>query len=558
MSFSALDDSRDRLAVVSEIHPEKPAVIDDRRAISQGLIDGELIESGGPNPSEGAGGSVRTITFRELNSLVNRIAHGLIDLGFEPGERLVWVGRSSIEAIAVQHAVRKVGGYSIAMNHALTREEIHAIARVAEARFVLAESAFREIFDGEQPESIRKVVIFDGEPLAGQMSFAECAAGRPDVEPPPRTQSERVFDPILSFTSGTTGLPKGVVRQTLGAQEMALQSRLMGKGEGVFMVTGSLTHSGPNGFANNSLLIGNTVVLQRRFDPEDWLRLVSTYGATTTYSAPYMMRRVCGLPSKILERYDLSSLQTMIAAAAQWPFELKQSFVEAFPQCALWEIYGATELGSVTVMEPVDQLRKPGSCGRAVTDVEILLIDDDENEVDEPNRPGVLYAKSDCVSHGYLGAPELFEEAHRGDFMTVGDIAYYDEDGYYYICDRQKDMVISGGVNLYPREIENALERHPQIFECAVIGLPDLEWGERLHAFAVARDDEQPPVASTPPEPAGVLEWCRTQLASHKIPRSLDWISELPHTLSGKVDKKAVIAVPPDGSRDERNQADAV
>lgn len=511
MSFSALTESRDRLAVVSEECPSKLALIDDR-----------------PN------GPVRTMTFGELNAYVNRIAHGLIDLGFLPGERLAWAGRASIEGIAIQHAVRKVGGYSIALNHALKRDEIHGIIRVAEATFVWAEEAFRGMFDGDHPSSIRQVVIFEGEPLEGQLSLAECAGGRLDTEPPPRKFSERAFDPILSFTSGTTGLPKGVVRETLGAEEMHLQSRLMGDGEGRFIVTGSLTHSGPNGFANNSLLIGNTVILQHRFDPEDWLRLVETYQATTSYSAPFMMRRVCGLTEDVLEQFDRTSLRTMIAAAAQWPYELKQAFTDAFPECELWELYGATELGSVTVMEPGDQLAKPGSCGRPVPGTEIKLIDEEGELIEEPDRPGILYVRGDCVSHGFLGAPEAFEAARRDDFMTAWDVAYFDADGFYYICDREKDMVISGGINIYPREIENVLERHPSVFECAVIGVPDEEWGERLKAFAVLREGQHEL------EPEAILDWCAAHLAGHKMPRTLNWVKELPHTLSGKIDKKVL------------------
>lgn len=511
MSFSALTESRDRLAVVAAEFPAKMALVDDR-----------------------PGQTVRTTTFRELNAYVNRIAHGLLELGFKTGERLVWAGRSSIEAIAIQHAVRKAGGYSIALNHALTHDEIHTIIRVADATFVFAEAAFREMFAEDCPVSVRSVVIFDGEPLEGQHSLEALVEGISEEELSPRESSERGFDPILSFTSGTTGLPKGVVRHTLGAEEMKLQSRLLGSGEGRFIVTGSLTHSGPNGFANNSLLIGNTVILQRRFDPEDWLRLVSTYQATTSYSAPYMMRRVCALSEGTIDAYDRSSLGTMIAAAAQWPFELKEAFTKSFPACDLWEIYGATELGSVTVMEPQDQLRKPGSCGRPVTGVEIRLLDELEGVIAEADRPGVLYARSDCVAHDFLGAPDAFQAARRGSFMTAGDIAYRDSDDFYFICDREKDMVISAGVNIYPREIENVLERHPAVFECAVIGLPDEEWGERLHAIAVSNGAVDPPASDS------ILDWCRERLAGYKIPRTLKWVDELPHTLSGKIDKKAL------------------
>ncbi len=508
MTMAAIGEALDRLAVNAETTPEKPAVIDDR-----------------------SDGFLQVVTFRELNTLVNRIANGLIDAGFGPGERLVWAGRNCVEVIAIQHAARKAGGFSISLNHRLTKSEVHSIVRVAEPTFVWSASAFRDLFRPEDLPSVRDVVIFDGDALPGQTPAEAFVTQRSPDEPKPREGPRTGFDPILIFTSGTTGLPKGVIRYGLGASEIELQTGLLGDGNGVFIVTGSLSHGGPNGMGNNSLLIGGSVVLQRRFDAEDWLRLVEKYGVTNSYSAPFPIRHICALPEAVRSRYDSSSLGTMIAAAAQWPHSLKQAFVAAFPGCALWELYGSSELATVTVQAPEDQLRKPGSCGRPAPGVEIELIDDNDQVITQAQQRGLLYAKSDSVYRAYLGDDDAYAKSLRGDFATCGDVAYFDEDGYYYICDREKDMLISGGANIYPKEIENVLESHPDIFESAVLGRPDAEWGERPHAMVVLREGAQ--VGRDE-----VLSFCREHLASYKVPSSLEFVDELPHTVSGKLAKR--------------------
>ncbi|MCP4903568.1 MAG: AMP-binding protein [bacterium] len=512
MTMAAIGDARDRLAVNAADTPDKPAVIDDR-----------------PD------GSLRVVTFRELNEMVNRIANALVDVGFGSGERLVWAGRNCVEVIAIQHAARKAGGFSISLNHRLTKSEVHSIVGVAEPTFAWTAGDFRELFIKDELPSIREVVVFDGDALDGQIPFAEFVDGSSIQEPKPRKSSRKGFDPILIFTSGTTGLPKGVVRYGLGVSEIELQTGLLGGGDGVFIVTGSLSHGGPNGMANNSLLIGGTVVLQQKFDAADWLRLVEKYRVSNSYSAPIAIRHVCALPESQRRKRDTSSLKTMIAAAAQWPHSLKEAFVEAFPSCDLWELYGSSELATVTVQAPEDQLSRPGSCGRAAPGVEIILVDDDDRIITEPNQPGVLYAKSDSVYRSYLGDDEAYEKSLRGDFSTVGDVATFDEDGFYYICDRQKDMLISGGANIYPKEIENLLESHPDIFESAVIGLPDEEWGERPHALIVRNEGGR--VTSEE-----ILLFCREHLAGYKVPGSLEFVSELPHMVSGKLAKREIVA----------------
>ena len=238
-----------------------------------------------------------------------------------------------------------------------------------------------------------------------------------------------------------------------------------------------------------ALVLGQTIVIQRRFDPEDWLRLVDRYRITSTFSAPTPIRMVCTLPEEVKARYDRSSMKRMVANAAPWSFALKQLYLADFPADSLWEVYGSTELGVNCILEPQDQLRKPGSCGRPAPAVEVCLFDDDGNVVDGigPDHPGELFVRSPSVFADYYKQHDRYLADNRDGWQTVGDIAYWDDEGFLYICDRKKDMIISGGMNIYPAEIEAALELHPDIYEVAVFGIPNEEWGEAVHATVVIR-----------------------------------------------------------------------
>jgi fatty-acyl-CoA synthase/long-chain acyl-CoA synthetase len=286
-----------------------------------------------------------------------------------------------------------------------------------------------------------------------------------------------------------------------------------------------------------ALLYGQTLLVQRRFDAEDWLRLVAKYQVTSTFSAPALIRMVCALPEEVKERYDRSSMRVMIANAAPWSYALKQQYVENFPPESLFEVYGSTELGVDTVLLPKDQMRKPGSCGQPAPGIEIKLIGDDGDEVTGtgPDHPGEVFVRSSSMFDAYYKNDASYAASGRGGFHTVGDVAYWDDEGYLYICDRKTDMIITGGMNVYPAEIEAVLEQHPQIYDAAVFGIPSAEWGEAVHA-TVVRSPGSPLSAEE------ITAFAREHLAGYKVPRSVEFTDELPRTGSGKLLKRQLRA----------------
>ena len=470
-------------------------------------------------------------SYAELNRQANRLAHVFRDLDLKPGERFIWCGPNSPALVAVGYARAKVGATAVPLNYRLTAEEIAYIVEDSDAVLIYADAEQAETLARIRPQMtrVRHVVIHGGQVPDGMLDGDALVARASTAELPPAPADHPAS---MLYTSGTTGRPKGAVRQPLDpAAVVPLLQHIGYREDDVYLTTGPLYHSGPGGFLHIAHLLGNTAVIQRRFDPEDWLRLVQTYRVTTTFSAPTPIRMVCNLPPAEKSRYDRSSMKRMIANAAPWSFALKEQYLDDFPGDSLWEVYGSTELGVDTVLAPKDQRRKPGSCGEPAPGVEIALVDESGREVTDPNVPGEVYVKSANNFVDYHKATEKFAANRRGEFLSVGDVAYRDAEGFYYICDRKSDMIISGGMNVYPAEIEAALERHPAVQEVAVFGIPSEEWGEAVHAVVVVR----PGAALTPD---ALRAFGRDHLASYKVPRSISFAAELPKTGSGKVLKR--------------------
>ncbi len=472
-------------------------------------------------------------TFAQLEATANRLARLLVDSGVKPKDRVVSCGQNSCWLVAMSNAVRKIGAVGVPLNYRLTAEEAIYVVDNSDAVVVFADAEFAEFFAKIRNDTpnVREVLIFDGAPAARQTRveplLVQRSASPVELDGPP-------LEPMtMIYTSGTTGKPKGAVRSTLGnpAQSALLWAEIGYVRDDVYITTGPLYHSGPGGFLATAHRLGNTAVLQHKFDEEDWLRLVQTYHVTTTFSAPTPIRRICQLGEETFRRYDVTSMVRMVANAAPWSFALKQLYLSKFPANSLFEIYGSTELGVNTVLRPEHQLAKPGSCGRPAPGVEITLFDDGGDVVTAPNVEGELYVRSANMFSTYHKAHDKFMADRKQDLQTVGDIAYFDEDGFYYICDRKKDMIISGGVNIYPAEIEAALELHPDINDVAVFGIPDEEWGEAVHAIVVVR-----PGASLGKDQ--IAAFARQHLAGYKVPRSFSFMTEIPRTGSGKILKR--------------------
>ncbi|MGZ4738539.1 MAG: class I adenylate-forming enzyme family protein [Ilumatobacteraceae bacterium] len=503
----------DFLAAYSVTQPDKAAVIDDR-----------------PD------GAVTTMTYGELNEQANRLANVLLDLGAHPGEtKVVWCGQNSPGLVVMINAARKLGVTAVPLNYRLTDEEATYVADHCDAEIVYVDAEFAPLFErirGDLPK-VRQFLVFDGDVPAGMIDAdaAMAAASPSEPEVPASTEAGAT----MIYTSGTTGKPKGAFRRGGGntAPALGLLMLIGYTPNDVYIPTGPLYHSGPSGFMAGAQALGQTVVLQRHFDPVDWLRLVDKYKVTSTFSAPTPIRMVCNLPKEVKAKYDVSSMKRMVANAAPWSFALKQMYLADFPADSLYEVYGSTELGVNCVLLPADQLRKPGSCGKPAPMVEIALFDENGNEVTGtgPEHTGELFVKSASVFADYYKQHEQYLNDQRNGYQTVGDIAYFDDEGYVYICDRKKDMIISGGMNIYPAEIEAALEAHPDVIEAAVFGIPSEEWGESVHAVVVVRE------GATMTEEQVVVH-ARAHLAGYKIPRSVTWSPELPKTGSGKILKR--------------------
>ncbi len=503
----------DFLTAYSIVQSDKLAVIDDR-------LDG----------------TVTTLTYGQLNEQANRLANVLLDLDARPGDtKVVWCGPNSAGLVVVINAARKLGVTAVPLNYRLTDEEATYVTDHCDATIVYVDAEFAPMFErirGALP-NVQHYLVFDGKVPHGMVdadaAIADASAAEPEI--PESTGSGAT----MIYTSGTTGKPKGAVRSGSAnpAQVGAMLAYVGYSPSDVYIPTGPLYHSGPGGFMGIAQALGQTVVLQRKFDPVDWLRLVDKYKVTSTFSAPTPIRMICNLPAEVKAGYDVSSMKRMIANAAPWSFTLKQMYLADFPADSLFEVYGSTELGVNCILRPEDQLRKPGSCGKPAPMVELKLFDDNGNEVTGtgPENTGELFVKSPSAFADYYKQHDQYVKDQRDDYQTVGDIAYRDDEGYYYICDRKRDMIISGGMNVYPAEIEAVLEIHPDVLEAAVFGVPSEEWGESAHAVVVVRE------GATMTEQQ-VIAHCRDHLAGYKIPRSVTWSPELPKTGSGKVLKR--------------------
>jgi len=490
---------------------------------------------------DATGGAVPSrTTYRELEALANGLAHGLRSRT-RPGDRLVWCGPNSLEVLAVQHAARKLQLVAVPLSYRFSAEEMAYVVDNSDATCVVVDAEYAALL-ADAPATCPKVRTWVGysattSPPALPDGFErwDDVVGGQSTDPP-TVATDGTAGAQMIYTSGTTGKPKGALRSRT---DPALTGALLVEldhlhADGVHLTTGPLYHSGPLAFATVAWQLGHLLVVLRRFDASAWVRLVRDHRVTSTFTAPTQLKRIVSLPDEELATADLSSMVTLIANAAPVPYSLKQEVIAKLGDGFLFEVYGSTELGVDCVLRPEDQLRKPGSCGRPYGTIEIRIADDDGNE-QPTGTAGELFVRSTMVMDGYHRTDEQLTsvDGDGGGWHSVGDIAYRDDEGYVYICDRKKDMIISGGMNVYPAEVEAVLFAHPAVLDAAVFGIPDDEWGEAVHAVVQAKADHVLDLDD-------VRAHVDAHLGGYKRPRSYELRDELPRTDSGKLLKRVL------------------
>ncbi len=512
---------------------ESGAAVDSLTAVAT-AAPGSLATIEDPAPG---GGEARTISFAGLERAAVRLATGLLGHGAEPDDRLVWCGPNSPEILTVVHAARKAGLVAVPLSYRFTGAEMHHVLSNSGARVVVVDAEQAPQIAGLLPElpDVDDVVVFGGEPPDGCRPWDDVLEAAPEAELPGAATEAGA---TMIYTSGTTGKPKGAVRTRTDRDIVLAMLDQLGllEADHVHLTTGPLYHSGPLAFALLSHTMGRSVVVMRHFDAREWLRLVARHRVTNTFSAPTQLKRIVSLPDDVLAAADLSSMRCLIANAAPVPYSLKQEIAAKLGIGFLYEVYGSTELGVTTILQPEDQLRKPGSCGRPYGSIEVRIVGDDGREA-PVGEPGELFIRTGLAIDAYHRTDAQLAShgaAHEG-WRSVGDLAYVDEEGYVHICDRRTDLIISGGMNVYPAEVEAVLHEHPAVLDVAVIGIPDDEWGERVHAVVQPRPGKRVDIH-------GLDAFARGRLAGFKRPRSFEVREELPRTESGKLLKRLLRA----------------
>ncbi len=468
----------------------------------------------------------------ELRKRGARLAGWLDVAGVRAHDRVAYLLDNCIPVFEIGAACQLFGAFPVPINY-------HASAD--ETRYVLEDSGARALITSQRhvervAGAARGLAALDGRKLlvgGSQEDFSgydETLAAATLF-----TEHARPAPGVVIYTSGTTGEPKGVMRGPVSPERALRFVRVFRDvcklgSHPTHLVTGPLYHSAPSTFARLSLRLGGRVVILPRFDPETVLRAIETYQVTHVHLVPTMMHRLLALPEATRRRYRLDSLRAVQHAAAPCPPETKRAMIDWWGPL-IDEYFGSTEAGICTYITAREALERPGSVGRAIEGVSLRILDEQGHEL-EAGRVGDVCVGTDASrDFDYHGAADKLASARRGELFATGDMGYLDDEGYLYLVDRRADLVISGGVNIYPAEIESALVTHPAVHDCAVFGIPDDEWGERLHAVV----ELEPGATASEAELVGFVA---DRVARYKLPRSMQFVTELPREPSGKIFKR--------------------
>jgi long-chain acyl-CoA synthetase len=465
------------------------------------------------------------LSYGQLDDLSARLATLLREKGFEPGDRVGVMLPNVPEFPVAYYGVLRAGGVVVPMNVLLKRREIAFYLEDSGAKLLLAWHGFAE--EAREGAADAGAELVEVEPAG----FAEALAG---LEPTPGlAETDEDDTAVILYTSGTTGKPKGAELTHMNLFRNAdVSSRTTCEIAAGDVVLGALPlfHSfGQTVGMNSSLKVGACLTLVPKFDPGEALATMQRDGVTHFYGVPTMFGALLHHPER--ESYDTSALRTCITGGASMPVEVLRGFEEAFGAVVL-EGYGLSETSPVASSNHPDKERKPGSIGTPLEGVEMQVVDEDDNPVAQ-GEVGEIVIRGHNIMKGYWQRPDATAEAMRGGWFHSGDMARTDEDGYFYIVDRKKDLIIRGGYNVYPREVEEVLFEHPKIREAAVVGVPHDEWGEEIGAAVVLHDGEELP-------PEEVSAYVKERIAAYKYPRVVWFLDDLPKGPTGKILKREI------------------
>ncbi len=483
----------------------------------------------------------RAMTFRQWNERACRLANALLGLGLAKGDRVAVLAYNRVEWMEIYAATSKPGLVAVPINFRLTGDEALYILEDCAARALIVEDALVSIVDGirarlPMPASCL-VCVGDATPghVAYEDLLARGAVSEPGIDVAPGDAW------TLMYTSGTTGQPKGAIRSH-GSQTLLGFTTALDMGftrDDAALLVMPMCHANSLNFASTFTLLGATcgVYDRRSFDPEHLLATLSSTRTTFTSLVPTHFVGMQALAADVKARHATDCVRKLLVSSAPARRETKLAILEDFRNSGLLELYGSTEQGWATLLRPSEQLTKLGTVGREFTGSgRIKLLDEDGHEVPE-GEVGELHSRAPWCFSGYWNLPEKTAEAFRGAWLSVGDMARRDPDGFYTLVDRKNNTIISGGENVYPSEVEAVLARHPAVRDVAVIGRPHDRWGEAVHAVIVPRD-------GTAVDEAALLAWCADRIAGYKKPKSVSFIAdaEMPRTATGKIQHRVLKA----------------